>query len=284
MDNFRRLQGLVLKLILFLVWFDLVCFALILAGNIFQWSYLTQRFDRAFFTVFSISLGALAALAILHVVLTLNRISDSLSCIAKGKEDVNAEGDKKENNRFRKLLIASILVLVLIVGYQGFLEHRVMKHRVKTVEVQLRETAQSALTSKILYLVGQDEKINKLYFARDEMLFSLEEDVRSITLLIPMEGQEGPLFYQITPWDYDRKDESSISRALKSRKLFIPANDERLKFQELLTDSKPFTVVRRQGIRSFYPVKEDGELKLVLLMDTSRTVSGEYLMSRGKFK
>lgn len=82
MSHLKKMQNLALKLILFLVWFDLMCFALILAGNIFQWSFFNESIGSAFFTMFSLSLGALFALAVLHVVLTLNLMSNSLSHMA----------------------------------------------------------------------------------------------------------------------------------------------------------------------------------------------------------
>ncbi len=281
MDNLKRLQNLALKIILFLVWFDLMCFALILAGNIFKWSFFNESIGTAFFTTFGLSLGALAAFAILHVVLTLNMISNSISHIAKEKEIVDPETTKINKNRFRNIIIVSVVGILLIVGYQGIVERNVARHKIEKIKSQLKDVGQSTLSTRIADLIEQDEKINKLYFVRDELLFSLEEKARSVTLLIPRMGQEGLLFYQITPWDYDYKDETTISMSL--RHLFIPQENERKNFNELTKNNKPFTVVNRYDIRSFYPITKDGKLKVVLLLDTSRTISSDYLMSRRKF-
>jgi len=43
-------------------------------------------------------------------------------------------------------------------------------------------------------------------------------------------------------------------------------------------------VVNRHDIRAFHPVVKDGHLVMVLLLDTGRTVSSDYVMSRRKFK
>lgn len=281
MENLKRLQNLALKIILFLVWFDLMCFALILAGNIFKWSFFNESIGTAFFTTFGLSLGALVAFAILHVVLTLNMVSNSISHIAKEKEIVDSETTKIGKNRFRNIIIVSVVGILLIVGYQGIVERNAARHKVEKIKSQLKDVGQSTLSTRIADLIEQDEKINKLYFVRDELLLSLEENARSVTLLIPRMGQKGVLFYKITPWDYDHKDETVISMSLKD--LFIPQENERKNFNELTKNNKPFTVVNRYDIRSFYPITKDGKLKVVLLLDTSRTISKDYLMSRRKF-
>lgn len=282
MNNFKRLQNLALKLIFFLVWFDLMCFALILAGNVLKWSFFNESIGTAFFTAFGLSLGALIALAILHVVITLNIISNSISCLVKEKEIFDSDTFDKGKSRFQKIIIVSFVSILVIVGYQGIVERNAARYKVEKVEKQLKDTARSTLSVRIIDLIEQDAQINKLYFVRDELLLSLEEKARSVTLLIPKEGQEGLIFYEITPWDYDHKDETIISKSLG--KLFIPQDNERGRIIELTKDIKPFTVVNRYNIRSFYPITKNGKLKLIFLLDTSRTVSGDYIMSRGKFK
>lgn len=280
MESFKRLQSLALKVILFLVWFDLMCFTLILAGNIFKWSFFNESISSAFSTTFGLSLGALAALAVLHVVLTLNIISNSINHIANDKEVADSETIQKSKKRFKYLIITSVVGIMLIVGYQGILECNAARHQAEKIKNQLKGITQSTLSTRIVDLIEQDEKINNLYFVRDELLLSLEEKERSVTLLIPKMGQKGQVFYKITPWDYDHKDETPISKSLKY--LFIPEDNERKKFEELIKNNKPFTVVNRRDIRAFYPIIKNGELKLILLLDTSRTVSSEYLISRSK--
>jgi len=278
-DNLKRLQNLILKIIIFLVWFGLMCFTLILAGNIFHWSLLTENFEKVFFTLFGISLGTLAALVLLHVVLTMNRISDSISRIA-GKPEADPGVAAREGIRFRNLVVLALAGILVVVVFQGALEYRVARHRVQSVEKQIAEIARSTLSARITRLIEEDGKVNELYFARDEMLLSLEEKTRGVTLLIPRKGASVPVFYMVTPYDYDRGDERKISDSLKSRNLFIPDQGEKNKFNEMLGSMKPFTRVYENGIRSFCPVAGNEKPGFVLLLDTGRKVSNEYLSMR----
>ncbi len=279
MDNLRRLQGLVLIIIIFLVWFDLMCFSLILAGQIFKWSFFNESISGAFFTTFGLSLGALAALAVLHVVLTLSAISHSISLLVKDKEVSSNDIIQKGKSRFVTLIVASVVGIILIVGYQGVVERNAARHKVRIVETQLNDVAQSSLALKIAELIDKNESINRLYFLRDEMLLSLEGE-RGIILLIPKTGESGKVFYQITPWDYDTTDEKNISLSLTH--LFIPDKNEKKEFNNLLNTHQPFTVVERHHIRVFSPVIKDRQLKFILLLDTSRNISSQHLMSRSK--
>ena len=278
MNNLKRLQNLALKLILFLVWFDFMCFAVILAGNILGWSFFNEKIASTFFTLFGISLGALAALVGLHIVLALSIISSSISSLAK--EQVADSVSSKDKKSFRNLIIVSVAIIFLIVGYQGIVERNVAKHKVKKVESHIANLAQSSLVSKLITLIDNDDKINSLYFLRDEILLSSEE-YRSINLLIPRSGQEGQVFYQITPWDFDSKDETVISKSLK--RVFVPDEEDRNKFSKMLKAKESFITVTRYAIKAYYPVVQNGKIKLIILLDTSRNISSDYLMSRSKW-
>ncbi|MCX5700620.1 MAG: hypothetical protein NTZ63_03685 [Candidatus Omnitrophica bacterium] len=280
MNNLKKMQDLALKLILFLVWFDFMCFAIIITANILNWSFFNSKIASAFFTVFGISLGSLAALTALHVVLTLSIISNSISFLVKEKEITDETIIKRDKRNFGKLILTSIAIILLVVGYQGIIERNVAKNKVKKVEIQVRNMAQSVLVTRLVDLVQNDDKVKKLYFLRDEILLSSEE-YRSISLLIPRAGEQGQVFYEITPWDYDNKDETSISKALK--KVFVPYEEERKKFNKMLKTHEPFVVVNSYAIKAYYPIVRDGKIKLIILLDTSRNIDSGYLMSRGKF-
>ncbi|MDD5408495.1 MAG: hypothetical protein PHC71_00155 [Candidatus Omnitrophica bacterium] len=277
MSNLKKMQDLALKLILFLVWFDFMCFTIIITANILNWSFFNSKIASAFFTVFGISLGSLAALCALHIVLTLSIISKSISTLVNEKEPVDETAIKKDKNNFRNLILTSVAIILLVVGYQGMVERNVARSKVKGVENQVKNMAQSVLVSKLVDLVQNDDKVNKLYFLRDEILLSSEE-YRSLSLLIPRSGEQGQVFYEITPWDYDNKDETNISKALK--RVFVPCEEDRKKFNRMLKNQEPFIVVTSYAIKAYYPVVRDGKIKLIILLDTSRNISSEYLMSR----
>ena len=277
MGNLKKMQSLALKLILFLVWFDFMCFTIIITANILNWSFFNSKVASAFFTVFGISLGSLAALFVLHVVLTLSIISSSISALVKEKEPADKEAIKKDKKNFRNLILVSVAMILLIVGYQGIVERNVAMNKVKKIEAQVKDMGQSVLVSRLVDLIQKDDKVNKLYFLRDEILLSSEE-YRSLSLLIPRAGEQGQVFYEINPWDYDNKDETSISKAL--RRVFVPCEEERKKFNKMLKAYESFIVVTSYAIKAYYPVVRDGEIKLIILLDSSRNISSEYLMSR----
>ncbi|MFA6130066.1 MAG: hypothetical protein WC731_03690 [Candidatus Omnitrophota bacterium] len=277
MNNLKKMQDLALKLILFLVWFDFMCFAIIITANILNWSFFNSKIASAFFTVFGISLGSLAALCALHIVLTLSIISKSISSLVNEKEPADESVIKKDKNNFKNLIFTSVAIILLVVVCQGMVERNVAKNKVKGVESQLKNMAQSVLVSKLVDLVQNDDKVNKLYFLRDEILLSSEE-YRSLSLLIPRPGEQGQVFYEINPWDYDNKDETNISKAL--RRVFAPCEEDRKKFNRMLKNQESFIVVTSNTIKAYYPVVRDGKIKLIILLDTSRNISNEYLMSR----
>ena len=277
MSNLKKMQSLALKLILFLVWFDFMCFAIIITANILNWSFFNSKIASAFFTVFSISLGSLAALSALHIVLTLSIISNSISALVKEKEPTDEMVIKKDKKNFRNLILASVAIILLIVGYQGIVESNVAKKKVKKIEIQVKDMAQSVLVSRLVDLIQNDDKVNKLYFLRDEILLSSEE-YRSISLLIPRAGEQGQVFYEVTPWDYDNKDEGNISKSLK--KVFVPSEEERKKFNKMVKMRESFVAVTNYAIKAYYPVIRDGKIKLIILLDTSRNIDSGYLMSR----
>ncbi len=276
----KYLQNFVLKTIMFIVWFDLACFALILSGSVFKWSFLNKSISVAFFTAFGVSLMVLLSLAILHVVLTLNLISESISYIAREKGFAESKPSPIAQKRFRAMIVASLGIIFLVVAYQGVLEYRVTRYKVKRIEQELGDIAGSRLVKRLLDIIDQNAAIGKLYFVRDELLLSLEENVRAISLLIPKKEEGRLVFYEITPWECDYKDTTPVSDSLT--KLFIPRYKEKEKFGEMLKNKTPFTVVDSYAIRSFYPIVKDGQIKLVLLLDTSREISSDNLLSRSK--
>jgi len=116
-----------------------------------------------------------------------------------------------------------------------------------------------------------------------------------ITLLIPKQGDEGQVFYQITPWDeqfpwhpgFDAevkneagaaKEDKPISKTLKT--LFLPRQGEHQKFKQMLTDQKPFAMSGEYQCRAFWPVVRDGKIRLILLSDDEINISGDVLYSR----
>jgi hypothetical protein len=159
-------------------------------------------------------------------------------------------------------------------------EKKAAQHKVNQLQARLQDVSKASLVSKIVSLIERDAPVNELYFVRDELLLSLEGQ-KSVQLLIPKQGQEGKIFYKITPWDYNKDDQTPISQSLNN--LFRPKEEEQKRFRTLLREQESFASVGRHHIRVFQPVTKAGQIQLILLLDTGRSVDSAYLMSRRKW-
>ena len=184
----------------------------------------------------------------------------------------------------------SSLVSQIFIASAGVAEHYgIQQKNIKTQE-KLGEAARSALTDQIVNLIGQDAMVSKLYFVRDELLLSMGSQ-KGVTLLVPKQGSERQVFYQITPWDsqfpwhhaMDAKEEIKedvpISKSLKF--FFSPRKEEEKKFNQMLKDQKPFSVAGEYQSRAFWPIVRNGQIKLILLSDAEINISDDVLYSRG---
>lgn len=280
MDNLRRLQKLVVGLIIVLVWFEILCFVLIFVGNIFKWSFLSATFSVAFFSAFGIGLGALTALAILHMTLTLNSISSSLIKIAKGKEAPEAVVANKKDKRLFTISISVALVSILIIVLLfWFGEVRVNQHKIKIALNSIESLAKSPLANKLVDLVNKDATVKEVLEIRDAMSRNLEEG-RGISLLVPVNKIDKTVYYEVTPWWWYDKDNQSKPLSQANLRIFVPFAEERKKFNELIQNKKPFYSMTRDSLRAFYPVSVNNKIECILMFDTSRQASDAYLLKR----
>lgn len=279
MENLKKLQRMTLGLIIALVWFEILCFLLIFLGNIFKWSFLSETFSVGFFSAFGVGLGALAALAILHMTLTLNSISFSLDKMSLRSRQ--GEASRKKDKFFQKIIFAAIGTMFVIVIFLWYGEARVNKHKIKVTKNSLESIAISPIAAKAIEQISQDVSVREFLATRDVMMNTLEE-ARGLSLLIPMSKADKEVFYEATPWWWSSKDEElnkPLSKA--SLRMFVPYDSEKKKFNELLRNKKPFYSLERNSLRVFYPVTQNGEIKLILLLDTTRQESDAYLLKRG---
>ncbi|MBU2102647.1 MAG: hypothetical protein ABH865_04955 [Candidatus Omnitrophota bacterium] len=281
MGNLRKLQKFILSLIIGLVWFEILCFTLIFVGSIFNWSFLSKTFSTGFFSAFGIGLGALAALAILHVTLTLNSISFSLSKIASRTPGTEDDAEKSDNTLFAKIIISAIGIILLIILSLWFGEININKYKAKLAKNGLESLEKSPLANKTIELINQDVSVKELIAVRDAMMNTLE-GARGLSLLVPINKADTQVFYEITPWWWSKNDDElnkPLSQAALRR--FVPYEEESKKFTAMLNTKVPFYSLARNSLRYFYPVTRDGKIAYVLLLDTSRQASDSYLTKRG---
>ena len=288
MEGLKKLQSLVLKIIIFLIWLDLAYFAMMLAGMAFKWAFL----GSSFYSLFGMSFGVLGVLALLHMVLTMNIISGSVEALAREKSSrsLGISDSKPGTKNFGRWMIVAIGGILIFVACAGVAEHYGIKQKNIKTQEKLGEAARSSLTGQIVDLVEQDAMVSKLYFVRDELLLSMGPQ-KGVTLLLPRQGSERQVFYQITPWDsqfpwhpaVDAKEETKedvrISKSLKA--LFSPRKEEEKKFNQMLKDQKPFSVAGEYQSRAFWPIVRNGQIKLILLSDAEINISDDVLYSRG---
>lgn len=274
-----RLQRLVLGLIVSIVWFDILCFILILISSVFKWSFLSETFSTGFFTAFGVSLGGLVALGILHLTISLNLLSSSIQEIALSKaptRQLSTTTTQKDAQLFKLGLVSAIGGIAVIVLMFWFGEFRVNRHRLQVTMNQLAAIAQSPLSDKAAELIAQDVALKELLQVRDAMHASLE-DKRGLSIIFPMTKMGMPVHYELTPW-WALQEDTVISKA--DLRVFVPYENEKVGFQEFLRSHKPFSSFTRSSLRVFYPIVRENKLIFILLFDTSRQASDAYLLKR----
>jgi hypothetical protein len=279
MNNLGKLQKLTLGLIVALVWFEILCFVLIFVGSIFKWSFLSDTFSVGFFSAFGIGIGALIALAILHMTLTLNSVSTSLSKIAKDQEA--GQAGSKSSNFFALSIFGALASILLIVLFLWYGEAQVNRHKIKIALNGVESVAKSSLANKLVELINKDATVKEILEVRDAMSRNLEEG--GLSVLAPVNKIDKTVYYEISPWWYSENNQDKpISQA--SLRIFVPYGNEKHKFNELILNKKPFTSLESNSLRAFYPVVVNGNVECILLLDTSRQASDKYLLSRSSAK
>lgn len=265
-NNLRRLQAGILSAILLFLWLAVVLLIIGVLGNLFNLSVMNSEIWQ----IFGMITGIIALLGFINIIISLNIISGSLATYS----DSNEQSSKKVD--YRKILIATLGLVVFVLGIQSIIKVQVDKKNMEILKQEVVDMSNSLIISKINTLVEEDAPMKELYFSRDSLLLSMKSN--SITLLIPKVRDGNKVFYPVTPWDYDSKDERKISEALE--RPYIPSKDEKVKFDKMLKDRKGFELKRGSDIVIFHPIEKNGELKLILIMNSKTEINYEYLKER----
>ena len=265
-SRLRGLQSGVLRIILLFLWLAVILFIIGLLGNIFNLSVMNNEL----WTIFGMIMGVLVVLGFLHVVISLNIISNSITAYAGYNEPEYRRAD------YKKILTASAVVIVLVLGVQSIVKIQVEKKNLEVLKQEATDVGNSTITAKIVTQIDEDAQMRDLYFSRDSLLLSMKEN--SLTLLIPKIRDGNKVFYQITPWDYDSRDERKISEALE--KPYIPDKNVKEKFDKMLKDRKSFDIKSGGNTTIFYPIEKNGELKTILIFNSISNINYEYLRER----
>ena len=265
-SRLRGLQSGVLRIILLFLWLAVVLFIIGLLGNVFNLTVMNNEL----WTIFGIILGILVVLGFLHVVISLNIISNAIAAYSGYGEPEYRRVD------YKKIFMASGILIVLVLGVQSIVKIQVEKKNLEVLKQQATDIGSSAITAKIVTQIDEDAQMRDLYFSRDLLLLTMKEN--SLTLLIPKIKDGNKVFYQVTPWDYDSRDERKISEALE--RPYIPDKSVKEKFDKMLKDRKSFEVKSGGNMTIFYPVEKNGELKSILIINSKSDINYEFLKER----
>ena len=268
MNRLKGLQDLVLRVILVFSWLAVILLIVGLIGNLFNLAVMNGEL----WNVFGLIIGVLFSLGFLHVVLTLNIISNSIAVYSNSDES-RPIGRVLD---LRKIAAASAVVIVVLLGIQFIVNFKMNEKNITVLKQEVSELSQSSITEKLVDEIGQDVKMKDFYFTRDTLLLSTKN--RSVTLLVPKLREGNKVFYVVGPLDYDSKDDRKISEVLQ--RLYIPGKDEKAKFDKMLKDRKSFEIKNNSEITVFQPIEKNGEIKLILVMGTRSEINYEYLKDR----
>ena len=274
MNKYHRLQGIVLSIILFLVWFEILCFVLMFVGSILDWSFLTERFSNVFFSAFGLGLGGLLALAILHITLSFQSVSFSLNKIAQEKSGTDDLPNTKERKIFNKQIGYAVIAMFVVVFLFWIAEYNVKQYKMRIISSSAEALVISPMAEKVKSLLKQNASIKDLLDVRDAMQTAIEEK-GAVLFLVPMNKAGQDVYYET------RKvfSNSDLSKSVNEADLiaFIPwSKDEKKKFTEMLRNHKPFYSSTGYSYRFFYPVLEKENILFVIFIDTDRQVTDKY--------
>lgn len=271
----RKLQSFILYLILFLVWFELLCFTVMLCANVLNWSFLTDAFSAAFYMTFAVGLGVLGALGVLHVTLSFNAISSSLRKLSGEAESITNTDENAVMKKFIVSIVAALMLMVVILVLFWYAGCRVDHHTTMVAMNGIESVGKSKQVDEIITAIHSNETISALDKMR-EVLISMNGSGKGISLVIPMKINENTVYYELRPWTGYGDDEKLADANLP---VFVPYKNEKKQFEEVLVKKNPVYVRTQSTLRIFYPIVRGGKIELILLLDTSRKASNEYLKS-----
>ena len=165
-SRLRGLQSGVLRIILLFLWLAVVLFIIGLLGNVFNLTVMNNEL----WTIFGIILGILVVLGFLHVVISLNIISNAIAAYSGYGEPEYRRVD------YKKIFMASGILIVLVLGVQSIVKIQVEKKNLEVLKQQATDIGSSAITAKIVTQIDEDAQMRDLYFSRDLLLLTMKEN------------------------------------------------------------------------------------------------------------
>lgn len=263
MKSEQKLRDFTLRLILILVWFEILWAVVFLAGMVFQWSGLTDQLSAAFFGSGFCAVLVLAALALLNVTANLNIISK-----AQVRKVAESEVVESKPGSFIKTLCAAGLLIALVVGSLWLAEWRLHQAKVSETETKIESLIGTDLLAEAVALIKKDGPASELADMRKALATSIQTGAR-LSFIIPRKVKDVTVYYEFTAWWHGNRDkEKKISEASLNK--FVPRKSERRKWEQLVAgEVEDFTVPSGNALRAFRRVISNDQ-EIVLLIDTGR--------------
>ena len=263
MDWLKSLQKFILMLIIGLVWFDVLCFTAILVGTVMKWSFLSEGFSTGFFSAFGMSLGALLALAVLHVTLSLNLLSAAAQEMVRERAvDSGKKLSEEKGRRFARMFIGlSSLALILALGIMAYAELKVSRHKLQVTLNQLEATIRSDVAIRLAASIQVDAPLKEVIDLRDAM-YSFLEERHGLSILIPRSQNRMTVYHEVVPWRTEWHDPEELVKSLSAApfRVFVPYAEEKKRFEKLLRDHRPAYSFVGTTLRVYQPFLREGQI------------------------
>ena len=258
-----------LRIIAFLVMLFVLWSAVLLVGVSFNWPFLTNKIEQAFY------LGGFIAV-LLIIALSLTNMTASLTIISKNqnKEPGETIGFKKQ---LTVMALISGIIVCLVLGGLWFAEWQVYQRLSEEAVGKVLTISEKAQFATLAKTIKADGTVQQVLELRDALAADIGSEGK-VSFLIPKTRAGVKIYYEIVPWLQHLADKKISETDLNP---FKPNRREQADFDKLSLGKIDTFKVPLDGnhLRVFKAVSLDNQ-EIVILLDTSRQAND----SRGSFK
>lgn len=252
------LRAIVLLVILIGLWA-----IILMVGATFNWSFLTDKVETAFYLG-----GFLVGLLILA--LSFASITASLSIISKAQNREGA-GARWPRKQVGLLVLIPLAVVLVLVGGLWLAEWRVYRTVSDDAWNKVRTLAEKKQLAELAGEIKSDGEISDILDLRAALAADINSEGR-ISFLVPRDRAGVKIYHEITPWFRRKEEDKKFSDADLNQ--FRPSQREKEDFDRMAKgELASFQVpLRGSQLRVFLAKNFDGQ-EIVILLDTSRQLS-----------
>jgi membrane protein CcdC involved in cytochrome C biogenesis len=264
------LRDLSLRAIAFLVILIGLWAVVLMVGVSFNWSFLTNKVEGAFY------LGGFLV-GLLIFALSFTNVTANLTIISKA-QNKESKDNKNIKKQFLIMLLSSAGLIIFLVSGLWLAEWQVYK-KVKQEAIQKALIiAEKEQFRQLAKEIGDNGTIRSILELRDALSYDVDSKGK-ISFLIPRLKAGTKIYYEITPWLKISEKEKLINDV--DLNLFQPNHREKKDFEKLSKgEIETFTAPAGSNYIRIFLTKTINGQEVVILLDTSRKID-DY---RGSFK